>query len=150
MADRFLDGHSWYNHSQSRVEKSRYCRVVKDHKSMATPPENNDDNPEENQVPDDSDENSKEKPVPDDHDNHNEKPEDNRLVSGKRRPEDKDKSLRPQRLSEIIGQDNVIDNLRIMVDAARKRKEPLDHILFHGPPGLGKTTLAHVMANEMG
>ena len=75
---------------------------------------------------------------------------DQRLVSGKRRPEDHDKSLRPQRLGEIIGQDSVIENLKIMVDAARRRKDPLDHILFHGPPGLGKTTLSHVMANEMG
>ncbi|HVO44057.1 MAG TPA: Holliday junction branch migration DNA helicase RuvB [Aggregatilineales bacterium] len=79
-----------------------------------------------------------------------ERPEEERLISMKRRPEDQDKSLRPQKLSEIIGQEGVVDNLRIMVDAARRRKEPLDHILFHGPPGLGKTTLSHVMANEMG
>jgi Holliday junction DNA helicase RuvB len=81
---------------------------------------------------------------------HDENEQENRAVSPKRRPEDVDKSLRPQKLSEIIGQENVIENLKIMVDAARRRKEPLDHILFHGPPGLGKTTLSHVMANEMG
>jgi Holliday junction DNA helicase RuvB len=59
-------------------------------------------------------------------------------------------SLRPRRLTEFIGQDKVREALQIAVDAARHRREPLDHILFHGPPGLGKTTLASLIAGEMG
>src|SRR5260221_5630194 len=74
----------------------------------------------------------------------------NRPVSGKRRPEDQDPGLRPQYLREIIGQERVIEQLQILVDAAKGRKEPLNHILFYGPPGLGKTTLSHVIAKEMG
>ena len=58
-------------------------------------------------------------------------------------------SLRPQRLSEYIGQTDVIETLKISIEAAKQRSEPLDHILFHGPPGLGKTTLAHIITNEM-
>lgn len=61
-----------------------------------------------------------------------------------------DFALRPRYLNDIIGQDIVRENLAILLTAARQRKEPLDHILFYGPPGLGKTTLAHVMANETG
>ncbi|MHC1771778.1 MAG: Holliday junction branch migration DNA helicase RuvB [Flexilinea sp.] len=60
-----------------------------------------------------------------------------------------DFALRPRLLNEITGQDQVRENLSILLTAARQRKEPLDHVLFYGPPGLGKTTLAHVMANEM-
>ena len=59
-------------------------------------------------------------------------------------------SLRPQYLNEYIGQEKVKDNLRIFIEAAKKRKEPLDHLLLYGPPGPGKTTLSTIVANEMG
>ncbi|HKY83338.1 MAG TPA: Holliday junction branch migration DNA helicase RuvB [Anaerolineales bacterium] len=74
-----------------------------------------------------------------------------RVVSPERRPDDwTDTRLRPRRLDEVIGQERVRENLAILVAAAQSRGEPLDHVLFYGPPGLGKTTLAHVLANEMG
>ncbi len=59
-------------------------------------------------------------------------------------------SLRPKRFSEYIGQKGVTDNLKVYIEAAKMRREPLDHVLFYGPPGLGKTTLAGIIANELG
>ena len=74
-----------------------------------------------------------------------------RLVDPNPRPEERlEPALRPRSLSELIGQEKVKDNLAILIQAARQRAEPLDHVLFYGPPGLGKTTLAHILANEMG
>lgn len=75
------------------------------------------------------------------------------IVSGSRLHEDREPeiiSLRPNLLSEYVGQTEVVETFKIAIEAAKKRNEPLDHVLFHGPPGLGKTTLAHIIANEMG
>src|SRR4030095_5125434 len=75
-----------------------------------------------------------------------------RVISPAEAPEDErfDRLFRPNSLDEYIGQAEHRDNLKVYVEAARRRKEPLDHILFCGPPGLGKTTLAHIIAQEMG
>jgi len=77
---------------------------------------------------------------------------DERIVAGD--PSDDDRgvelSLRPRRLAEFIGQDRVKESLSIFIEAARGRKEPLDHVLLYGPPGLGKTTLAAIISHEMG
>ncbi len=75
-----------------------------------------------------------------------------RLVSGKTTTEDSfiDSDLRPRRLSEFIGQERIKDNLKIAIVAAQKRGEPLDHVILYGSPGLGKTTLAFIIAAEMG
>lgn len=77
---------------------------------------------------------------------------DERLLNPNPREEDQqaEKSLRPRSLSEFIGQEKVVQHLRIAVAAAKARQEPLDHTLFYGPPGLGKTSLSGVIANEMG
>jgi Holliday junction DNA helicase RuvB len=75
---------------------------------------------------------------------------DDRLIDGVRKPEDADAALRPTRLDDFVGQPQAKDNLRVFVEAARRRGEALDHVLFQGPPGLGKTTLAHIVANELG
>lgn len=75
----------------------------------------------------------------------------NRSLDPESKPDDRvDHALRPQKLNDLIGQDQVKENLSILIAAARQRGEALDHVLFYGPPGLGKTTLAHVVANEMG
>lgn len=73
-----------------------------------------------------------------------------RQISGDKKPEDLDNLLRPQSLANFTGQKKLRANLEILIEAAKKREEPLDHVLFHGPPGLGKTTLSHIIANEMG
>jgi Holliday junction DNA helicase RuvB len=77
---------------------------------------------------------------------------DDRLVTASRVDEDAqyEAGLRPRLLDEYIGQDRIRENLHVAIAAARQRSEPLDHVLLHGPPGLGKTTLAYVIGNEMG
>jgi holliday junction DNA helicase RuvB len=73
-----------------------------------------------------------------------------RFISAEKRGEDVDTTLRPQSLDEFIGQKAARENLKVFIDAAKARKESLDHVLFVGPPGLGKTTLAQIMAKELG
>lgn len=78
--------------------------------------------------------------------------EDNRIISGfsQERESAAELNLRPRTLDDYIGQSKVKERMRIFIDAARNRSEPLDHVLLYGPPGLGKTTLSHIIANEMG
>ncbi|MBK8025961.1 MAG: Holliday junction branch migration DNA helicase RuvB [Chloroflexi bacterium] len=76
--------------------------------------------------------------------------DDGRAVSGKRLVDERDNiALRPKMLRDLIGQELVRENLKIMLEAAKGRHEPPDHLLFYGPPGLGKTSLAHIIANEL-
>ena len=72
-----------------------------------------------------------------------------RLISGAQQVEDADASLRPRRLDDFVGQPETRETLRIAIQAAKLREEPLDHVIIYGPPGLGKTTLSHIIANEM-
>src|SRR3989344_3389583 len=73
-------------------------------------------------------------------------------VTGKKRSDDLslDLALRPRSFDEYIGQENIKKNLKILIEAAKIRKEPIEHLLFCGPAGLGKTTLAHIVAHELG
>ena len=72
-----------------------------------------------------------------------------RLISGDAQADDLDLSLRPKRLADFVGQAQVKDNLSIAIQAAKLRGDPLDHVIIYGPPGLGKTTLGHIIAHEM-
>ena len=75
-----------------------------------------------------------------------------RIIDNEKLSEDfeSDQFIRPQTLDEYVGQDEVKNNLHVFIEAAKLRDEPLDHVLLYGPPGLGKTTLAHIIANELG
>ncbi|MDT9012465.1 Holliday junction branch migration DNA helicase RuvB [Novosphingobium sp. APW14] len=75
---------------------------------------------------------------------------DNPLLSSTRQVEDADAALRPKSLDEFVGQAAAKDNLRVFIESARQRREAMDHVLFFGPPGLGKTTLAQIVAKELG
>ena len=79
--------------------------------------------------------------------------EDENIISPKLNNDEEERqenTLRPKTLDEYIGQEKVKQNMKIYIEAAKKREEPLDHVLLYGPPGLGKTTLANILSNEMG
>lgn len=76
--------------------------------------------------------------------------EENKILSADKQKDDEDASLRPQTLAEYIGQSDLKENLEVFIKAAKMRDDPLDHVLLYGPPGLGKTTMAYILANEMG
>ena len=75
-----------------------------------------------------------------------------RIITSGYRAEDMEfePKLRPDTLDSYIGQESVKNNMKVFIEAAKKRNEPLDHVLLYGPPGLGKTTLSNIIANEMG
>jgi Holliday junction DNA helicase RuvB len=77
--------------------------------------------------------------------------ENDRVIDPETKPGDRlDHALRPTRLADMVGQTQIKENVKILIEAAKQREEALDHVIFYGPPGLGKTTLAHILANEMG